>query len=117
MGTRSASVTFAGMTFKTTKRGQIRRPTLLKLLRSGKVAVKCTGRYTDDYAWDAATNFGKCTLSPEAVEKLAERIERSPSGWWASPNSREPHIDLGCHSFLSYDIFDATAAALESSAA
>ena len=120
METRSATHTFAGLTFKTSKRGLIRKPTVVKLLRSGKVHVVCTGRYTDDYAFDAAYNFCKGGLSPEAVLKLADDIERSPSGWWCSPNSNGKHIDLGCHSFLGYDIFDATqtvTAALEASAA
>jgi hypothetical protein len=28
-------------------------------LKEGKLLVKCCGRYTDDYAFDASNNFGK----------------------------------------------------------
>ena len=28
-------------------------------LNEGKLLVKCLGRYTDDYAFDASSNFGK----------------------------------------------------------
>jgi hypothetical protein len=104
----NVKMTFGGVTFKTTKKSMVRRPALLKLLRSGKVRVSCRGSYTDDYAWDNANNFGRGELSPEAIKALADDIERSPSGWWCSAWQREPGtLSLGCHSFKSYTVTDA----------
>ena len=40
------------------KRGPNRRR-FLNAAKNGTLQAKCNGRYTDDYQWDAATNFGK----------------------------------------------------------
>ncbi len=37
----------------------VRRDKLFRAAEKGHLWVKCSGRYTDDYAFDAATNFGK----------------------------------------------------------
>lgn len=104
---KNVRLTFAGVSFKTTKNAQVRRPAYLKVLRSGKVSVFCDGSYTDDYAFDNANNFGRKTLSPEAVENLANSIENDPSGWWCSAWQKEDGtLSLGCHSFKSYTITD-----------
>ena len=39
---------------KTVNRGWLKRQ-----VKAGKVEAKCTGHYTDDYAFDAANGFGK----------------------------------------------------------
>ena len=39
---------------KTVNRGKLRR-----LAEQGKLLARCEFHYTDDYAWDNATNFGK----------------------------------------------------------
>lgn len=38
---------------------KINRGHLVRAARKGELWLKCTGRYTDDYAYDNATNFGK----------------------------------------------------------
>ena len=101
----STQMTFAGVKFKTTKSSAVRRPAFLKILRSGKVRVTCRGSYTDDYAYDAAVNFQRGELTPEAVLKLADDIERDPSGWRCCAYHEKPgELTLRCHSFLSYTL-------------
>ena len=98
-------LSFAGISFKTTTTSKVRRGAMLKILRSGKVRVTCKGSYTDDYKYDADTNFGRGVLSDDAVARLARDIERSPSGWWCSAYQRdEGELHLGCHSFKSYKL-------------
>lgn len=98
-------MTFAGVAFKTTKHSKVRKPALIKILRSGKVKVVCCGKYTDDYAWDAAINFGRGELPPEGITGLADDIEGDSSGWWCSAHQQEAGtLRLGCHSFKSYSI-------------
>jgi hypothetical protein len=96
---------FAGVSFKTTKNANVRRPALLKILRSSKVRVTCNGVYSDDYAFDAAMNYRRGELSEEAVLEMADLIERSPSGWWCSAwQTEDKTLRLGCHSFKSYTL-------------
>lgn len=66
-----------------------------KLLAHG-ATVECTGRYTDDYAYDAATNYGAGEI--EAL-KLLEKLVESPSGWWVNPEKEGNRIGVNCHSF------------------
>lgn len=40
----------------------VRRDKLLRDIKKGLYVGKCSGRYTDDYAWDAATNFGETEI-------------------------------------------------------
>jgi len=67
--------------------------------------VRCDGKYTDDYAWDNAENFGK---GPTSALHLARRIAERPSGWrvYAKDNGR---ISVGCHHF-DYNSFIYTGA-------
>jgi len=92
---------FAGVKFKLTKNGAIRRPSLLKILRSGKIKIRCTGNYSDDYAFDAANNFGRDAEVDAAA--LADRIEWSPSGWWFYFSTGR-RLRVSCHHFLSYEV-------------
>lgn len=103
--TRRPRTTFAGIEFALSASGRVPKGAILKVLRSGRVRVECTGRYTDDYARDNADNFGKGGLSDGAILALADDIARDASGWWSFRNVAG-HLDLGCHSFLGYDIFE-----------
>lgn len=98
----STKITFAGTTFKPTKKGRINRRTLCKILRSPHIRVRLNYRYTDDYAWDAATDFGRKELAPQEILQLAKDIEKSPSGWVATPV--EGMVSLRCYHFLRYTI-------------
>ncbi len=105
MSNENTKMTIAGVTFKTTRLAAVRRPAFMKILRSGKVKVTCRGSYTDDYAYDAATNFGRGELDQEAILKLADDIEWDPSGWRCSAWNEKPgQLTLRCHSFLSYTL-------------
>lgn len=66
------------------------------------------GRYTDDYAYDAACNFG--TGSRLHLISLAEKLIEHPSGWWVSVDKEEngiTQLSVNCHTFdcntLYYD--------------
>lgn len=61
--------------------------------------LECRGKYSDDYAWDAATNFGKGALT-DASDLIQELVE-DKSGWWVSARDGGS-IVVGCHSFKSY---------------
>ena len=66
-------------------------------------------RYTDDYAYDNANNFGECDMSVDALAGLAEKIiESGYSGWWVSCNKTDENgnyiIDLGLHSFEAWTL-------------
>ena len=43
------------------------------------VKAECRGYYTDDYAYDAAVNFGKGETN---TAKLVKDVVESPGGWW-----------------------------------
>lgn len=72
-----------------------------KAILSGQIykGVK-DGRYTDDYAYDAATNFSKG--SRLHLVSLAEKLIEHSSGWWVSVDKEENGIiqlSVNCHSF------------------
>lgn len=60
-------------------------------------SLQCDGRYTDDYAFDAATNFGKGEI--KNARAFCKRLIEDPSGWWASSSGAA--ISICCHSFDS----------------
>ena len=73
----------------------VRLPTVVKLLVNDQVSAFRDQKLTDDYAWDAATDFGKgavgnCWLAEELVE--------SPSGWRAYMRE-DGKLTVACHSF------------------
>lgn len=43
------------------QQAKINRGHLVRAARKGELWLRCAGRYTDDYAYDAAVNFGKET--------------------------------------------------------
>lgn len=110
VGVMTERKTFAGVSFKPTKRGSIRYQTVCKILRSGNVNVACTGRYTDDYAFDAAYNYGKGGLSAEAVTDLADKIEKDckgiPNHGWRFYIDSRGNLSIHLHSFLGYDAME-----------
>ena len=53
-------------------------------------------RYTDDYAWDSATNYGEGPISD--VIDFVERIVRNPGGWWVRKGCNGV-VSICCHSF------------------
>lgn len=85
------------------------------------VAAHRDYRYTDDYAYDAASNFGEGDLSGEALAELAEDIiENNYSGWWVHLDKIDENgryiIDLGLHSFEGWTLVfdpDATCGIIE----
>lgn len=72
--------------------------TIAKAICAGQiVAGRTDGRYTDDYAFDAATNFGRGEID---VQAFAKDIYEDPYGWrfwWHDDTRRE--IVAACHTF------------------
>lgn len=72
--------------------------TIAKAIRAGQiVAGRTEGRYTDDYAFDAATDFGRGEID---VQAFAQDIYENPRGWrfwWHDDTRRE--IVAACHTF------------------
>jgi hypothetical protein len=57
--------------------------------------LKCTGVYTDDYAFDDAVNYRKGEIKAP-LSFIKDIIER-PSGWWTSFNGGS--VKVCCHTF------------------
>lgn len=76
-------------------------PHVWKAILSGQIFQgTCDGRYTDDYAYDAAVNFrsGVSLHLPSFACKLID----SPSGWWVHPDKRNGNmiaLSVNCHHF------------------
>lgn len=72
--------------------------TIAKAIRAGQIVTGRTeGRYTDDYAFDAATDFGRGEID---VQAFAQDIYEHPNGWrfwWRDESRRE--ITAACHTF------------------
>lgn len=60
--------------------------------------LRCNGRYSDDYAYDAAVNFHKGAI---AAMPLLEDLVTSPSGWWTSLDEKTNNVSICCHHFDS----------------
>ena len=72
--------------------------TIAKAIRAGQiVAGRTEGRYTDDYAFDAATDFGRGEID---VQAFAQDIYEHPNGWsfWWHDDTRRV-IVAACHTF------------------
>jgi len=101
--TGAKTFTFAGVTSKLTKSGMIRRPALLKMLRSGRVKIVTRYKMSDDYAMDAYTN---CQNGVERCPiEMANDIEESPTGWRSSPNQKGS-VELYCYTFMSFTLVE-----------
>ena len=72
--------------------------TIAKAIRAGQiVAGRTEGRYTDDYAMDAAYDFYKGDID---IQAFAQDIYEHPNGWrfwWHDETRRE--IVAACHTF------------------
>lgn len=51
----------------------MRRDVLRRRIESGALVARCAHRYTDDYAGDAADNFGKTEWLPARIERARRR--------------------------------------------
>jgi hypothetical protein len=100
---------------------------LAKILAGGKMVAKCDGHYTDDYAWDNASNFGITDFQPvnaDIVKKLiaGENMSARESGFgveyhatrqsscrsiWLKTDDNMIHLHV--HSNLSYTIAEKVA--------
>jgi len=49
---------------------------LRNLIKKGLIEAKCNYRYTDDYAYDNATNFGKTDWKPAYLESMIPEGEQ-----------------------------------------
>lgn len=71
-------------------------PHVIRALVNGQCAdLRCNGQYTDDYARDAAEDFGRGEI--RSALAFAQRIVESPSGWWCSANG--DRVSVCCHHF------------------
>lgn len=72
--------------------------TIAKAIRAGQItAARTDGRYTDDYAMDAAYDFYRGEID---LSEFAADIYEQPSGWrfwWKNPEKTE--IVAACHTF------------------
>ena len=77
---------------------------IIRILINDNVQVVQDGRYTDDYAWDAATNFNEGhTFNP--VE-FAKDLIKYNSGWSAYvDNEDQKRIHINCYSFDCRSIY------------
>ncbi len=72
----------------------------IRALMNGQFeGLRCNGVYTDDYAYDAASNFNRGEI--QNAEAFAARVMSCPSGWRVWPNSDGSILHLNCHSFDS----------------
>lgn len=68
----------------------------LRAIWNGQVErFRCTGRYTDDYAYDAAVNFG--IGERQNGRAFCKQVIESPSGWRAYGTGSE--VSINCHHF------------------
>ncbi len=59
--------------------------------------LRTSGKYTDDYAYDAAYDFQKGSISRDAM--LLELVEE-PRGWWIDGGDKDgDELGINCHSF------------------
>lgn len=113
----SQSFEFAGIKSKLTSKGLIRKPALLKMLRSGRVKLITRDKTTDDSMWDSdckgERGIERCPL------ELADDIAKCGSGWWSLPE-KDGSVTIGCHHFLSFKLVSgspsASSEAIESEA-
>lgn len=97
--TRTFSPFVQGKPIKTPEKWTL--PHVWKAILSGQIYDgQIDGKYSDDYLYDAATNFssGRKIDLPTFAAKLID----SPSGWYVSVDSRDGdrvQLSVNCHSF------------------
>lgn len=71
-------------------------PHALRALANGQYEdLRCTGRYSDDYAFDAAVDFRRGEIQSPLT--LVQRIFESPRGWRCYEHN--DRVSLNCHHF------------------
>jgi len=77
-----------------------------KAIIAGQISYGiCNGVYTDDYAYDAASNFRQGEIN---VLNLAKKIIKSPSGWWVTataPQNGNIKLSVNCGQFNYNTVF------------
>ena len=89
---------------KLKSRYSIKISDIIRILINNNVQVIQDGRYTDDYAWDSATNYNEGhTFNP--VE-FAKELIKSRSGWSAYVDREDQkRIHINCYSFDCRSIY------------
>lgn len=64
--------------------------------------LRCTGHYTDDYAFDASNNYGIKVID-NGLNILTD-ILSNPSGWRVYTPDNNKTLDIHCHTFLGYEL-------------
>ena len=61
--------------------------------------LRCNGKYSDDYVYDAATKFSQGGVE-DSLSFIQQIIER-PDGWWTSLENRDGRliVNISCHTF------------------
>lgn len=82
-----------------------------KAILAGQIIEACRDyRYTDDYAYDAATDFGAMTYDNDGCLNLAAEImEDGYSGWYVSCDGKPDNngnyiVNVGLHSFEGWTL-------------
>ena len=89
---------------KLKNRHSIKISDIIRILINNNVQVVQDGRYTDDYAWDAATNYNEGHVF-NPVEFATDLI-KSRSGWSAYVDSvDQKRIYINCYSFDCRSIY------------
>jgi hypothetical protein len=89
---------FAGVTTKLTKYGNVRKPAILKILRSGKVKVVTRHCHSDDTCVDFEQ--GK----EFEAEKLARQIAEDGSTGWRAYPTEDGAVQVSNHGFRTLTI-------------
>ena len=75
-------------------------PMAIRAMVNGQVKATCDGNYSDDYAFDAATNYGKGNVN---CGSLAKKIIKHKSGWMSYLDTKGI-VAVSCHHFENYSL-------------
>lgn len=78
---------------------------VVKALLNGQFeGLQCDGKYTDDYAFDAAYNF-QIGEHVDQGRYLIEKLVKRPEGWWfANENGGRVSANCGQHAYHSFKL-------------
>lgn len=87
--------------------GILRQDIVRRAIENGEFeTLECSYRYTDDYAWDSATDFGAGQVSKKAILDTYQYLK--PSCWLRGQseiNGKQCYeINIQFHSNLSYSM-------------
>lgn len=84
----------------------VRIDTVKKLIQSNSYkSIQCDYSYTDDYAWDAANDYGKGQLSHTGALQVAERYLDGKGTRCYISVSNPDQVSISPYSNLSYTLF------------